>query len=137
MNSRFEWKPSSEEPDQIFESLKGIEGAEVALDPFIKFKYRVQFREGESIVSIFLTPHDDQSGADLAITNMTTLPDQEKGRGYGSVVLQRILEWAKQEGYKKIIATQVQGAAKTFWEKNGFVWEDHPGNDTNDYIYVG
>ena len=137
MKSRFEWLPAPEEPDPLFESLQKLEGATVALDPFIKFKYRVQFRESNVVVSIFVTPFDDQSGADLAITNITTLPEEEKSKGHGTRALLKIIEWAKAQGYKSIKATQVQKTkeAGSFWMKNGFIYEDRPENDTNDYIY--
>ncbi len=74
----------------------------------------------------------DSSGADMVITNMTTLPIQETGKGYGSVALSILLEWALNNNLNDIRAVQVQGESEGFWVKNKFA---SVGNFTNDFLH--
>lgn len=89
--------------------------------------------EGSTHIRINLT---DYSGADLVITNMTTLPVEQIGSGYGSTAIRRLIAWAHQNNLKTIRAVQVQQQATGFWEKNGFVRLPEP-NPTSDYEYQG
>jgi uncharacterized protein YjdB len=77
---------------------------------------------------------NDYSGSDLVITNMTTLPDDKKGSGYGTAAIQQLISWAKENQLSTIRAAQVQRASEGFWTKNGFVKAEEP-NPTNDYLY--
>ena len=77
---------------------------------------------------------DDISGAELAITNMTTLPKRECGNGHGSVAIGIVLKWAKEYGLRDIRAVQVQRESERFWKKNGF---SSLSNKTNDFEFVG
>ena len=75
---------------------------------------------------------NDYSGADLLITNMTTLP--ETGTGLGSESLQKLLAWAQAQNLRDIHATQISRVAQSFWSKNGFTRIEGP-NPTSDYKY--
>jgi hypothetical protein len=77
---------------------------------------------------------NDYSGSDLVITNMTTLPDEKKGSGYGTSAIQQLISWAKTNQLTTIRATQVQRTSEGFWIKNGFTKAEEP-NPTNDYLY--
>jgi tRNA(Met) C34 N-acetyltransferase TmcA len=69
----------------------------------------------------------------MVITNMTTLPYEMAGKGFGTQALKQLLEWAHQQGIETIQAVQVQGRSESFWTKNGFV---PLKNITNDFRYV-
>lgn len=72
----------------------------------------------------------------VAITNMTTLPEKERGGGHGANAVQTVVHWAKEQGYKKIIATQVQNdEAEKFWTNNGFE-KAADNKETGDFVYV-
>ena len=95
--------------------------------------YMLTFWRGRARVSIRIAFEDEQSGADLLFTNMTTQPDSEKNLGNGSVALQEVLRLGQLCDFKKIIATQVQSPSKSFWQRNGFV----PLHDaTNDFAFI-
>lgn len=74
----------------------------------------------------------DSSGADMVITNMTTLPEKEIGEGYGSIALNVLVQWAFDNNLDDIRAVQVQGKSEGFWVKNKFT---RVGNITNDFLY--
>ncbi len=77
---------------------------------------------------------NDPSGSDVVITNMTTLPEEQKGKGYGSKAIQGLLKWAQENNFKEIRATQIQEQNEHFWAKNGFVKENGQYTNTNDFI---
>ncbi len=83
-----------------------------------------------ALVTIRAVFNDAQSGADVMITNMTTLPPYMCRQGYGTRALQLVLEAIKKKGLINIQATQVQRPSEHFWVKNGFY---RLGNSTNDY----
>ena len=91
------------------------------------------FMRGRARVTIRILFNDEQSGADLVITNMTTLPDTEKNLGNGSAALQEMLRLAQRAGFQNIIATQVQTPSENFWKQNKFV---KTNNVTNDFQYA-
>ncbi len=91
------------------------------------------FLRGRARVTIRIVFEDEQSDADLLITNMTTLPDSKKNLGNGSVCLKTLTNMATRFGFENIQATQVQRASENFWVCNGFVGLKNP---TNDYIYT-
>jgi predicted GNAT family N-acyltransferase len=91
------------------------------------------FLRGRARVTIRIAFEDEQSGADLVITNMTTLPDAERNLGNGSTCLSTLIHFAKRHGFENIQATQVQSQSEHFWQENGFV---RLGNPTNDYAYT-
>lgn len=92
-----------------------------------------KFCYGEVVVTIRVVFADQQSGAEMAITNMTTLPYSQTGKGYGSKALHTLLEWAQGEGLTKIVVVQVQAQSEKFWKKNAFV---ALRNATNDFKYM-
>lgn len=75
----------------------------------------------------------DTSGAQLAITNMTTLPNQETRKGHGTKALTSLLAWALDNKMSDIRAVQVQRQSEDFWTKNGFQAQR---NQTNDFRFV-
>jgi len=78
--------------------------------------------------------NDKQSGADVAITNMTVLPNVWCGHGFGTTALKLLLKNALAQGCATIQAVQVQKQSEGFWSKNGF---EPLNNATNDFRYVG
>ena len=119
------------------EFLNALEatGMRVTKDRFETGAYLLQKKQEDAMVTIRIGLND-YSGADMVITNMTTLPDDMKGQGYGSTVEQELITAATAQGMKDIRAVQVQKLSQTFWEKNGFVKAPEP-NNTNDFLYQG
>lgn len=101
-------------------------------DPHFKTAQILTFNFGEAVTTIRVEFEDRQSGADMVITNMTTLPEKHRGRGRGSWSLNVLLGWAFKEGLTNIQAVQVQRQSEAFWIKNGFT---SLGNITNDFLY--
>ena len=75
---------------------------------------------------------DDPSGADVVITNMTTLPKQKRGGGYGCKTIRSILQAARESNLRNIRAVQVQEKSEGFWKKMDFV---PLNNQANDFSY--
>lgn len=98
----------------------GLENAHILTFPF-----------GEAVTTIRIVLHDS-SGADLAITNMTTLPSTEKRKGHGSHAIEILLRWAVENKMTHIRAVQVEQGNEPFWTKNSFVGLR---NQTNDFLY--
>ena len=120
----------------IFDERVGLltkYGAAVELDRPSIDSYRVTFTFGKAVVTLRIVLND-YSGADLVITNMTTLPDSEKDKGFGSRVIQSTLSWAIDNNLKDVRSVQVQKSSENFWIKNGFVRCEDP-NPSNDFIY--
>lgn len=111
-------------------------GAKVTGDPFVRDAYIARFAsEDSATTTVRLALHDAQSGADVTITNMTTLPEGARSRGNGTTAIKSIIEWAEKNDLKKIYATQVSGEKSAdFWTGNGFEYDDGP-NSFNDYVY--
>ncbi len=108
-------------------------GFTMEADPHLKNASRIQFHyEGDIYVTLRVLTND-YSGSDLVITNLTVVPDTEYGNGFGSKGLQKVLEWAKDQGYKDIRATQVGEHNDEFWTKNGFKFIEGE-NNTRDFI---
>ncbi|OIO51120.1 hypothetical protein COZ83_02060 [Candidatus Kaiserbacteria bacterium CG_4_8_14_3_um_filter_50_23] len=107
-------------------------GAKVELDKPTVDAYRLTFSYEDAVVTIRIALND-YGGADVIITNMTTLPDSQKDMGFGSKALQSVLSWAA-NNFKDIRAVQVQEPSENFWIKNGFTKCEDP-NPTNDFIY--
>lgn len=108
--------------------LQGIEKAEAYKAYVLSFNFgiavttmKINIEEGDTVV---------------AITNMTTLPEKERGGGHGTDAVQTVVQWAKEQGYQKIIATQVQNdEGEKFWTNNGF--EKAANNEeTGDFVYT-
>ena len=93
--------------------------------------YILTFTHGEAETTIRVV-FNESSGAELAITHMTTLPDRNRRHGYGTKVLKTILELLVENGMHDIRAVQVQEPSESFWRKNGFT---PMNNETNDYLY--
>lgn len=147
MGNPFEnFKPREldEKEKEIFTALQEIEDAEITPGAREVYSYALRFVNQDSMVSVYLSFLDKQSGADMAITNMTHLPIRKeqplsdiRGKGEGSVIVQRIIHWAEEHSYDHIVATQVQPTAKSFWTKNGFVYDEREGNISEDWVYRG
>ena len=112
----------------------------VLLNPQINnvgaFDYIVQFTFSEIKVTVYLCFYDHQVLSDLVITNMTTLPAEERGKGWGSKVVSFLLDWGRENGFNEIRATQVGNPdSERFWEKNGFILTPEP-NECGDWVYI-
>jgi len=108
-------------------------GALVEPDRLITGAYIVKFpfKGGMTTLRIGL---NDYSGTDLVITNMTTLPESQRRRGFGSKALETILLWARINNFKSVRAVQIQKHNEHFWVKNGFARCEEP-NPCNDFTY--
>jgi tRNA(Met) C34 N-acetyltransferase TmcA len=91
---------------------------------------------------VYVSFFDEQSNADIAITNITNIAvskdysvEDIRGKGEGSEVVQKIIAWAEEHSYHHIVATQVQPTAKNFWTKNGFVYDERENNVSEDWVY--
>ncbi len=114
-------------------------GATVYRDPFpVDATYWAQFNFGDALTTVRIKLIDEQTGADLVITNMTTLStkgeENQTRKGFGSKAIQNILLWAKENNLHDIRATQVAEENEAFWIKNGFVKDERPNNN-NDFRY--
>jgi predicted GNAT family N-acyltransferase len=112
-------------------SFDNLEGCYAQPDPIAEYGYIVTFRFKKVIVTLRIIFSDENSGADMAITNMTTLPESERGRGCGSHALQLLLAWAKDHRLQHIQAVQVQDQSEKFWIQNSFL---KIGNENNDFV---
>lgn len=111
-----------------------INGAVVTPDRYAHNAQIVQFNfEQNTIVTIRLLFHD-KTNSDVVITNMTTLPKEQKGKGFGSRAVQNILQWAQDNKLNEVRATQVESENESFWVENGFTKCKEP-NPSNDFIY--
>ena len=115
----------------LFDSL--LKDCRIAKDRIEHDAYILQFRYPNATTTIRIVLDDRQSGADVAITNMTTLPGTERGGGLGSTAIQTLLAWAKENSKTNIQAVQVQPESETFWEINGF---EKKHTITNDFQYT-
>lgn len=120
------------EKDTAIEALKKY-GANIEPDPREQGAWKVTFAFGEGVTTIRILLND-YSGADLVITNITTLPESQTGQGYGSKAIQQLLLWAKENDFNDIRAVQVQEPSEGFWLKNGFAKDKEP-NGCNDFVY--
>jgi GNAT superfamily N-acetyltransferase len=100
-------------------------------DPISEYGYILTFCFDLARVTIRVIFNDENSGADLAVTNMVTLPESERGKGCGSHALQSLLTWAKDHHLRHFRAVQVQNKSEPFWLQNGFV---RTNNKTNDFV---
>ncbi len=130
---RYESKRSPHPSLEALSHTCTIEKDDFGQDAFI-----LSFSEKEAVTTIRIEFNDWQSGADLVITNMTTLPiegldEKQIRKGYGSTAIKKLLEWAQGKGLTNIQAVQVLDGSERFWESNGFV---KMNNATNDFIYT-
>ena len=125
---------SLEQEKNPLEKLRAL-GAVVEPDRMNKDALVIKF-PFENGVSTLRVLFKDVSGADMVITNITTLPDSSETKGYGSEALQKVLAWAKENNLLNIKAVQVQKESEGFWEKNGFT-KDEGENVCNDFTYRG
>ncbi|MCE9643542.1 MAG: GNAT family N-acetyltransferase [Candidatus Andersenbacteria bacterium] len=89
----------------------------------------------EAETNIFFQLLDWQTDSDVVITNITTLPDLKRGYGFGSIAVQKLICWARENNLHEIRATQVGDRnSQRFWEKNGFIRCSDP-NPCGDYVY--
>lgn len=113
-------------------------GAEVVPNSFHNvgaFDYIVTFIPARDVrVTVCLSIADWQTESDVVITNMTTLPVEECGKGYGSRVIEIIIRWATVNHFNEIEAVQVSNPnAERFWERNGFEKLPEP-NPIGNYV---
>ncbi len=120
------------EEQMVFE-LESL-GATIKKEPNEKGAYVATFSFETAITTIRFILNDEQTGAELVITNMTTLPNEEQGKGWGSYAVKNILRWAKANKLTKILVDQVQSDSEVFWNKNGFIKASEP-NPTNLFVY--
>lgn len=94
--------------------------------PLGELPYKVSFQFEGAETQIWITLMDHQSSADVVITNMTTLPASKMRKGCGSKAVARLMEWARDNKLKTILATQVNDPKSAqFWAKNGFVAQNN------------
>ncbi len=145
MKEGFKFKPEdrAEKQKEIDAMVSQLEsyGAEISgpnpenLGSF-SYKAKFPFNENEVVVNIWFELKDWQTDSDVVITNMTTLPDDKKGGGFGSKALGLILEWAEKNNLKEIRATQISNdRSASFWENNGF--KKVAESSTGDYLFPG
>jgi len=111
-------------------------GAIITKEAYQPGVYWVQFVEGEAKTTIRISLADRQSGADLVITNMTTLPAAAQGKGLGSQAIAKLIAWAKENNLTDIRAVQIVENNEPFWSNNGFEKSDEP-SPSNDFVYRG
>ena len=83
-------------------------------------------------VTITILLGDWQTNSDVVITNMTTLPESECRKGFGTHVIQALIGWAKKHSFNEIRATQINNIdSQRFWQRNNFVLvvEQNPTGD--------
>lgn len=95
--------------------------------------YRLSF-ESEGATTTIRIILEDYCGADIVITNMTTLPEDKVGQGYGSKALATLISWAYEHSLNDIRATQVAKHNVDFWLKNNFT-RCEGENSTSDFVY--
>ncbi len=135
MHESFETPHNSPEPNSKIPSFENLD-AVVEADPMReKDAHILKFPRAEAITTVRIV-FNDYSGADLIITNMTTLPESQTGKGLGSAAIQKIVAWATTKGMRDIRAVQVQSQSENFWVKNGFEKMENP-NPTNDFVFRG
>jgi GNAT superfamily N-acetyltransferase len=93
------------------------------------------FPEQGAHITLSITLQDYETGADLVINTMTTLPEEQQSKGLGSEVVRRLLEWAKRNKLRTIRAVQVmEPRSRKFWMKNGFAAV--PRSTTSDFLFT-
>jgi hypothetical protein len=102
-------------------------------DSFEARAFILTFSFGDATTTIRIVFDDEQSKADMVITNMTTLPDTKKNKGYGSNALKQLLLTVLSKGVNTVQAVQVQVTSERFWIRNNF---QKLGNVTNDFVYA-
>ncbi len=133
-NNELETTPTEKDFEIIFDSLKTDPSILVSKENKNEKAWVLTFNFDDVVVTIRILVKD-YSGADLVITNMTVLPENNQGKGYGSIAVQKILSWAKDNDLNVILATQIQQHNEQFWVRNGFVKVDGI-NPTNDFVYT-
>lgn len=120
--------------------MENLEKALDRLDELCAVRHEMRSCEKAYILEFLLGPATvtvrillkNHSGAQLVITNMTTLPEEKMHRGFGTHALQILLHWAIDHGMRDIHAVQVTPGNEEFWKRNGFV---PLNNVTNDFAY--
>ncbi len=99
------------------------------------FEYIIEFPfEARVMVTITLMLKEWQTTSDVVITQMTTLPEAERSKGFGGRALAQVVAWATRNKLNEVRATQVgKGGAERFWRRNGFAECPEP-NPTRDFI---
>lgn len=96
--------------------------------------YVAKFRSASAVTTVRFVLKDYQTDSDVVITNITTLPEDQRGIGYGSMAVQVLVKWAVLNRFNEVRATQISGDInEAFWSKNGFVKCQQP-NPCNDFV---
>ena len=112
-----------------------FEGASIAPDQFITDGQIIQFPFKDKGVRVAVhMMFSDYSGSDIIITGVNILPNEEVGKGFGDIVIEYILRWAKENGAKDVRAAQVKPHYVGFWTKNGFKRDTNPLM-TKDFVF--
>lgn len=92
--------------------------------------YKLVFNFGRAVTTVFTDTKN--FGADVAITNIITVPGDQRRRGYGRHALRFLVAAARRRRFNDIRAIGVEKENEAFWKKIGFV----PLNNwTNDFRY--
>ncbi len=96
--------------------------------------YLAQFQFEDAVTTVRFLLKDHQNDPDAVVTNMTTLPREQCGKGHGSRAVQALLRWATDNSLNEVRATQVGSKEnEQFWQKNGFARCPEP-NPCNDFV---
>lgn len=137
MNMKFsEPSPKNYQDEVTFNQvtlLKNISPQLQKVERDLAYKaYRLSFNFGTATTTIKINIEENDTA--LVITNMTTLPDTEKSKGYGSQAVGTVIQWAKEQEFQKIVAAQVDNEdSERFWSNNGF--KKVSNSKTGDFVY--
>ncbi len=118
---------------QLLVSLKSF-GVELSksIGPELWNAFIAEFKFDEALVTMRIIVKENE----VEITNMTTMPLEQIGKGYGTKAVGQIIEWASRNNLE-IKAVQIsEKESENFWKKNGFV-PDSKTNSSNDFVYKG
>lgn len=116
-----EHTPGSPTVDPFLIKLQGLASPETHITPHknVRHAYIVQSRFGAGVTTLKINI-EGKDNDEVVITNTTTLPETEQGKGYAARAITTLVTWAEKNNFPKVIAAQVQDHTKDFWIKNGF-----------------
>ncbi len=116
-----EHAPGSPTVDPFLIKLHGLTSPETHVTPYksVERAYIVQSRFGAGVTTLKINI-EGKDNDEVVITNITTLPETEQGKGYAARAIATLVTWAEKNNFPKVIAAQVQDYTKDFWIKNGF-----------------
>jgi len=133
-----EVRDAKPELDKLVSRLKQygavVESIEDSMDvAALHYKIVFAYPEG-AVVTIGMILKDHQTDSDAVIETMTTLPEDQRGKGFGAMAIKSVLQWAKDNGLGEVRATQIRTENEKFWEKNEFK-KAEDGNPCNDFVH--